>query len=75
MDGIEIGNSLTQIMKMYEACDFGDSITDALNLIFMQKIDNMLEIHIIAREHAIEIMRNSLKVNGGRRSQRTFKEK
>lgn len=62
LNGTEIGSQLIQLMKRYESQDLGDSLADALNLVYMQKLVNCLLIHQVACEHAIVSMRKSLEV-------------
>lgn len=62
LGGAEIGHQLIQLMKAYEANDYGDSLADALNLVFMQKLVISLLMHQVACEHAMMSMRKSLDV-------------
>jgi hypothetical protein len=60
LNGKALGIGLVQMMKGYEAQDNGDSIADAMNLLFIQKLDICIEIHSVACEHAMAEMRKSL---------------
>ncbi|OMJ88753.1 hypothetical protein SteCoe_9215 [Stentor coeruleus] len=64
ISGIDLSNQLVQMIKAYETHNYGDLISDAFNLIFMQKVDICLQLHQIACEHAMNSMEKSLDVSG-----------
>lgn len=64
ISGINLSNQLVQMIKAYETNDFGDLLTDSLNLVFMQKLDIALRMHQVACEHAMNSMEKSLDFSG-----------
>jgi hypothetical protein len=64
ISGINLSNQLVQMIKAYETHDYGDLLADALNLLFMQKVDIALKMHQVACEHAMNSMEKSLDVSG-----------
>jgi hypothetical protein len=57
-----MGHQLILLIKKYESTDYGDTLTDTLNLLYMQKLAISLNIHQVACEHAMVSMRKSLDI-------------
>ncbi|CAG9320158.1 unnamed protein product [Blepharisma stoltei] len=50
VDEDKLSKEIVKEMKHYEKFDYGDRVTDAFQLIFMQKLAIGLETHIVAKE-------------------------